>query len=142
MRSTATAKVTYTRLLSVAVLVWLVIAAPVASFATSFIDLSPPCCHSHQVGGLAGLFAKHSCCCRRDTSNSSAPAMHSRSHCGSACGHAPSVVASAVNLFVGGISFSIAPQTAPEALAPARWSTPPAQILALRRYQRPPPSLS
>jgi len=142
MRLTAITKVTYHRLLSVAVLIWLVFAAPLASFATSFIDLAPPCCHSHQVGGLTGLFAKHSCCCRRVASHSSTPAMHSRSHCGSACGHALTGVTSSSQLAIAGLNFSVPPAPASEVLAPARWSAPAAHILALRRYQRPPPFLS
>lgn len=138
--ATATAKVTRVRLLSFAVLVWLGLAAPIVSFATSFLDLSPPCCHAHNVGGLAGLFSKHSCCCRRAASHSSSPAIHSRSECGSACGHVPNSVPSSVNLTVGRFSSSLAPTASTEALPPLSWSAPAAQILALRRYQRPPPS--
>lgn len=142
MLSTATAKGTRTRFLSVAVLLCLLVGSPVASLASSFVDLSPLCCHTHQIGGLAGLFAKHSCCCRRVAAHGSAPSIHSRSQCGSDCGHAPSGVGSTVNLAVAGLGFSLAPPPALEALAPSLWSAPLAQALALRRHQRPPPSFS
>jgi hypothetical protein len=140
MRSTTTARVTYARLISTVLLVWLSLVAPAVSFATSFADHSPRCCRSHHTGGFAGLFARDSCCCRTASSHSSKPTIHSRSECGSACGIAVNGVASFTDFTAAAPALLPAAPAASEALAPARWSAPASQILALRRHPLSPKS--